>query len=102
MELATQEVALDVLACCEGFGIYGPSGRIGTVEAVARTGGDGRPALLSVRAGLRRSWLVHVPVDEVDEVRLDERRIVLRSGALLSGPRNPSPPRRSDAGTRAG
>jgi hypothetical protein len=87
MELATQEVALDVLARCEGFGIYGPSGRIGTVEAVARTAEGGRPSGLSVRAGLRRSWLAHVPVDQVEEVRLDERRVVLRSGALLSRPR---------------
>ena len=94
MEVA--EVTPDVLARCEGFGIYGPSGRIGTVEAVARTADDGRPAHFSVRAGLRRSWLVHVPVENVEGVSLDERRIVLRSGALLSGPRRPG------AGTRAG
>jgi hypothetical protein len=96
MELAAQEVTLETLARCEGFGIYGLSGRIGTVEAVRRAGENGRPAFLSVRAGLLGSWLVHVPVDQVEEVSLDERRIVLRSGGLLAGPR------RSDADTPAG
>jgi hypothetical protein len=90
------KVTSEALACCEGFGIYGPPGRIGTVEAVARTADAGRPAVLSVRAGLRRSWLVHVPVENVEHVSLPERRVVLRSGALLSGPRRPG------AGTRAG
>lgn len=79
----------EALARCEGFGIYGPSVRIGTVEAVAWTADGGRPALLSVRAGMRRSWLVHVPVENVECVSLDERRIVLRSGGLFSSPRRP-------------
>ena len=77
------------LAECEGFGVFGPSAQIGVVEKVRLDGASGRPALLSVRAGLLGSWLVHVPVDEVDEVSVDERRIVLRSGALLAGPRRP-------------
>src|SRR5262245_32039141 len=74
------------LGDCRGFGVYGPSARIGVVEDV-RLGESGRPALLSVRAGLLGSWLVHVPVGEVDEVSVPERRIVLRSGGLLAGPR---------------
>jgi hypothetical protein len=96
METTEHVVTPEALARCEGFGIYGPSGRIGTVEAVRRAGGSGRPAFLSVRAGLLGSWLVHVPVDQVEEVSLDERRIVLRSGGLLAGPR------RSDADTPGG
>jgi hypothetical protein len=59
------------LAACEGFGVYGPSARI---------------------VG---SWLVHVPVDEVADVVPDERRILLRPGGLLAGPR------RAEADTRA-
>lgn len=102
MELAAQELTPEALASCEGFGIYGPSGRIGTVEAVARRPEGGRPALLSIRAGLHRSWLVHVPVDQVEEVSLDERRVVLRSGALLSGPRRPGAAMRPDASTPTG
>jgi hypothetical protein len=75
------------LADCEGFGVFGPTAQIGVVEEVRVDRESGRPALLSVRAGLLGSWLVHVPVAEVDEVSLEERRIVLRSGGLLAGPR---------------
>jgi hypothetical protein len=75
------------LAGCEGFGVFGRSAQIGVVEEVRLDRESGRPALLSVRAGLLGSWLVHVPVDEVDEVSLEERRIILRSGGLLAGPR---------------
>jgi hypothetical protein len=75
------------LAACEGFAVYGAAARIGVVERVRADAETGLPVLLSVRAGLLGSWLVHVPVGEVDDVQPDERRIVLRSGALLAGPR---------------
>lgn len=77
----------DGLACCEGFGVYGPAARIGVVESVRFDGETGEPRLLAVRAGLLGNWLVHVPVDQVQEVSLLERRIALRSGGLLAGPR---------------
>ncbi len=76
-----------LLADCRGFGVFGPSAQIGVVEDVRIDRESGHPALLSVRAGLLGSWLVHVPVAEVDEVSVGERRIVLRSGGLLAGPR---------------
>ena len=75
------------LAVCHGFGVFGPSAQIGVVEDVRFDAESGRPTLLSVRAGLVGSWLVHVPVDQVDEVIPTDRRIVLRSGGLLAGPR---------------
>jgi hypothetical protein len=75
------------LACCEGFGVYGPAARIGVVESVRFDVETGEPRLLAVRAGLLGTWLVHVPVDQVQEVSLLERRIALRSGGLLAGPR---------------
>lgn len=71
---------------CEGFGVYGPYARIGTVEEV-RLGGGGSPVSLLVRAGLAGSWLLHVPVDQVEEVSPLEERVVLRAGGLLAGPR---------------
>jgi hypothetical protein len=83
------------LVACEGFGVYGPSARIGTVERIRIERASGRPVLLSVRAGLLGSWLVHVPVDEVADVVPDEQRILLRPGGLLAGPR------RAEADTRA-
>ena len=83
-------VAEPVLAACRGFGVYGRSAQqIGVVEDVRLDRESGRPALLSVRAGLLGSWLVHVPVDEVEDVSSAERRIVLRAGGLLAGPRKP-------------
>lgn len=75
------------LACCEGFGVYGPAARIGVVESIRVDADTGEPKLLVVRAGLLGNWLVHVPVDQVQEVSLLERRIALRSGGLLAGPR---------------
>ena len=61
--------------------------RYSTGEPARLAAESGRPTLLSVRAGLVGSWLVHVPVDQVDEVSPTDRRIVLRSGGLLAGPR---------------
>ena len=75
------------LAVCHGFGVFGPSAQIGVVEDVRLDAASGRPKLLSVRAGLLGSWLLHVPVDEVEHVSVTERRLVLRSGGLLAGPR---------------
>jgi hypothetical protein len=75
------------LAYCEGFGVYGPTARIGVVESIRVDAETGEPVLLVVRAGLLGTWLVHVPVDQVQEVSMLERRISLRSGGLLAGPR---------------
>ena len=72
---------------CHGFGVFGPSAQIGVVEDVRLDSTSGRPTLLTVRAGLLGSWLVHVPVDQVEQVSLTDRRLVLRSGGLLAGPR---------------
>jgi hypothetical protein len=75
------------LAYCEGFGVYGPAARIGVVESIRVDADTGAPVLLVVRAGLLGTWLVHVPVDQVQEVSMLERKISLRSGGLLAGPR---------------
>jgi hypothetical protein len=82
-----KRVAPQALAGCEGFGVYGPAARIGTVEAIQADAESGLPRLLLVRAGLLGSWLVHVPVDQVEGVRYGERRIALRPGGLPAGPR---------------
>jgi hypothetical protein len=87
MERERHLTAEPALAACHGFGVFGPSAQIGVVEDVRFDGESGHPTLLSVRAGLVGSWLVHVPVDQVDEVSPTDRRIVLRSGGLLAGPR---------------
>ena len=75
------------LAACKGFGVYGPAARIGVVESIRVDAETGAPVLLVVRAGLLGTWLVHVPVDQVQELSMLERKISLRSGGLLAGPR---------------
>jgi hypothetical protein len=40
-----------------------------------------------VRAGLLGSWLVHVPVDQIDAMDVAARTLELRPGGLLAGPR---------------
>jgi hypothetical protein len=62
---------------CEGFRVEAPDGRIGFVEAVLVSSETGRAATLLVR-GRAPSGLVAVAVDEIDDVALDEERIVLR------------------------
>ncbi len=84
-----ERVKPEALVSCTGYGVYGPKARIGVVEDIRRGRHDGLPKLLLVRAGLLGSWLVHVPVDQVEAVSHDERRIDLRSGGLLAGPRRP-------------
>jgi hypothetical protein len=86
--METTQVMPEALEGCEGFGVYGPTARIGAVEAIWRDRRNGRPRFLLVRAGLLGSWLVHVPVDQIDAVDAEERRIALCPGGLLSGPRN--------------
>jgi hypothetical protein len=71
---------------CEGFAVHTPAARVGTVEGV-RLGGGARPTALTVRAGLLGSWRLIVPADQVAEVSTRERKVVLRPGALLAGPR---------------
>jgi hypothetical protein len=85
---ARDDIDQQALARSEGFGVYGISARVGIVEKVRLERASGRPVLLSVRAGLLGRWLVHVPVDQVADVVPEERRVVLRPGGLLSGPRS--------------
>jgi hypothetical protein len=80
-------VAPEALEGCEGFGVYGPTARIGAVEGIRKDSRDGRPRFLLVRAGLLGSWLVHVPVDQIEAMDLAARRLELRPGGLLAGPR---------------
>jgi hypothetical protein len=88
--METTHVKPEALVGCEGFGVYGPTARIGSVEEVRTDSRDGRPRFLLVRAGLLGSWLVHVPVDQIDAVDVEARRLDLRPGGLLAGPRNES------------
>jgi hypothetical protein len=64
------------LAPCEGFRVTSPEGRVGTLEDVFYEGD--RPRLLAVRAGRLGRRLDLYPVEEITEVRFEERSVHLR------------------------
>jgi hypothetical protein len=64
------------LAPCEGFRVTSPEGRLGTLTDVFYEGD--RPRLLAVRTGRMSRRLDLYPVEEITEVRFEERRILLR------------------------
>jgi hypothetical protein len=64
------------LAPCEGFRVTSPEGRVGTLEDVFYEGD--RPRLLAVRSGRMGRRLDLYPVEEITEVRFEERRVLLR------------------------
>jgi len=61
---------------CEGFRVTSPEGRLGTLEDVFYEGD--RPRLLAVRSGRMGRRLALYPVEEIMEVRFEERRVLLR------------------------
>jgi hypothetical protein len=60
-----------------GFGVETESGRIGSVAAVV----PGAASTLLVHTGGRACTLTSVPFDDVAEVDIGARRVVLRGGA---------------------
>ena len=68
-----------LLAHCEGFDVESPDGLVGFVEGVRFVSRIDRPDLLEVRGGRFGRQLVLVPIEHVEEIRLPERLVVLRS-----------------------
>jgi hypothetical protein len=67
-----------LLARCHGFSVEAPSGRIGALEDVLYRTSLTRPDELLVRRGWLRRRLLRLPVGRVVEIRVDERRVLLR------------------------
>jgi len=67
-----------LLARCHGFSVEAPSGRIGALEDVLYRTSLIRPDELLVRRGRLRPRLVRVPAGRVAEIRVAERRVLLR------------------------
>jgi hypothetical protein len=61
---------------CRGFRVESPEGHIGTLEDVFYAGD--RPRLLAVRSGVIARRLDLYPVEEITEVRFEQRRVLLR------------------------
>jgi hypothetical protein len=68
-----------VLARCEGFDVESPEGPVGFVEGVRFVSRIDRPDMLEVRGGRLGRQLILVPIEQVEEIRLDEELVVLHS-----------------------
>jgi len=66
-------------ARCEGFEVDSPEGVVGYVEGLRFESRIDEPDLLEVRGGRFGRELVLIPVEAVEEVSLEEERIVVRS-----------------------
>jgi hypothetical protein len=72
-----------LLARCEGFQVESPAGKVGLVEGVRFVSRIDRPDLLEVRAG--RHHLMLIPIEEIEEIDLEEERLVVRNRPRLQG-----------------
>ena len=68
---------------CHGFRVDSPGGRIGYVKGV-QVDRSGKPELLEVRAGLLGRRLLQIPVDQVEKIVPEQRRIVLSGTPRLA------------------
>jgi uncharacterized protein YrrD len=66
------------LGHCQGFRVDSPGKRIGRVEDVLFKTRVERPDTLLIRAGILRTHLVAVPVEEVKEISPRNEHIELR------------------------
>jgi hypothetical protein len=73
------------LARCEGFEVGSPSGPVGVVEGFRFISRIDQPDLLEVRGGRFGRQLLLIPIEQVEEIRLTEERLVLRSAPTLTG-----------------
>lgn len=78
------------LARCEGFDVFSPEGPIGYVEGLRFVSRIDEPDLLEVRGGRFGRDLVLIPVEAVEEVSLEDERIVVRSLPRGAREENPS------------
>jgi hypothetical protein len=82
---ATSEDRSYSLARCEGFEVESPAGVIGFVEGLRFASRIDRPDLLEVRGGRFGRQLLLIPSEQVEEVRVDEERVLVRGVALPTG-----------------
>jgi hypothetical protein len=68
-----------LLARCEGFDVDSPEGPVGFVEGVRFVSRIDRPDMLEVRCGKFGRQLILVAIEQVEEIRLQERLVVLGS-----------------------
>jgi hypothetical protein len=72
------------LSRCEGFRVDAPSGPVGYVEGLRFISRIDRPDLLEVRGGRLGRRLLLIPIEQVEEIRVDEARLVVRTAPDLA------------------
>ena len=70
------------LSHCAGFGVFDPGGRIGVVDRLEYGSRRDRPDYLVVRRGLLRRHRLRVPVEQVVEVDLERRRVLVHGAPV--------------------
>ena len=65
------------LSQCAGFAVFDPGGRIGVVAKLEFESRSDRPDFLVVRRGWIRRRVMRVPVEQVVEVDLERRRVLV-------------------------
>ena len=71
------------LSRCEGFDVNSPTRRVGVVDGLRYLSRIDRPDVLEVRAGPFGRQLLLIPVEEVDQILVEEGRLILRSTPRL-------------------
>jgi hypothetical protein len=66
------------LCRCEGFRVDSPTGKVGLVEGLRYQSRIDQPDALEVRAGWLGRKLLLIPVEDVDQIFVEEGRLVLR------------------------
>jgi hypothetical protein len=79
---------------CQGFTVYDRDGRVGTVRRVEFGQSPSRSDTLVVRTGLFIRKTVRIPTTEVDEISVQQRRIILRPKPRQNLVRTPGPTHR--------
>lgn len=100
---------LPALARCEGFRVESADGYVGVVEALRyapSTKWDRpselavRPTDLAVHAGRSSKTLLIIPLAEIEEVFVTERRVVLRPSPRIAATERMAPPDAPDGRRR--
>lgn len=73
------------LARCEGFEVDSPTGLVGFVEGLRFISRIDQPDLLEVRGGRFGRRLFLIPIQQVEEVRITEERVLVRGAPTQNG-----------------
>jgi hypothetical protein len=73
------------LARCEGFEVDSPTGLVGFVEGLRFISRIDQPDLLEVRGGRFGRQLLLIPIEQVEEVRITDERVLVRSAPTANG-----------------